>query len=112
MTEPKHTPGPWYITEEDWEKTSKRDMVVIYDNDGEEVLGIIGSILVDEPDLQLMSAAPDMYEALEHLRIVAQKVCDDFCCGAGCCSDATDCHLEAGLIHAEIALRKARGEGV
>ena len=94
MTEAKFTKGPWYITEEDWEKTSKRDMVVIYDNDGEEVLGIIGSILVDEPNLQLMSAAPDMYEALE-----------------GVCSECPDKAVyECKVCPVGQALRKARAK--
>lgn len=63
-----------------------------------------------EANANLIAAAPDMYEALYHLLIAAQKVCDDFCCGAGCSQDARDCKLEGGLIRAEIALRKARGE--
>ena len=61
----KFTKGPWYIAEEDWE--AKGDITVIYNNDGEEVLGIIGYIKIDEPDLQLIAAAPDMYEALEEV---------------------------------------------
>ena len=63
-----------------------------------------------EANANLIAAAPDMYEALYHLLIAAQKVCDDFCCGAGCSQNARDCKLEGGLIRAEIALRKARGE--
>jgi len=59
---------------------------------------------------ELKAINKEMYEALDHLRIAAQKVCDDFCCGAGCSQDARDCKLEGGLIRAEIALRKARGE--
>ena len=67
------------------------------------------------PDLrreiaELNAINKDMYEALDHLCIAAQKVCDDFCCGAGCSQDARDCKLEGGLIRAEIALCKARGE--
>ena len=83
----------------------------IWDEDTHEVAYIVdGLMFADVATQRKLNAVDDMYEALEHLRIVAQKVCDDFCCGAGCYSDATDCHLEAGLIHAEIALRKARGE--
>ena len=71
------------------------------------------SNLIDElmnENAELKAINKDMYEALDHLRIAAQKVCDDFCCGAGCSQDARDCKLEGGLIRAEIALRKARGE--
>ena len=123
MTEPKFTRGPWH-----WELTGgPLDPPQLEGNieysDCNPILMCAGCkpscmkhknepcpLVPSKADQSLIAAAPDMYEALEHLRIVAQKVCDDFCCGAGCCSDATDCHLEAGLIHAEIALRKARGE--
>ena len=92
----KFTKGPWYITEEDWE--AKGDITVIYDNNGEGVLGIIGYIKIDEPDLQLMSAAPDMYEALE-------CACDKYCIGYAGDSlvKCEDCVINK-------ALRKARGE--
>ena len=34
MSEPKFTPGPWHITEEDW-VTGGYDIAVIQDKDGE-----------------------------------------------------------------------------
>jgi uncharacterized protein YxjI len=102
MTEPKFTKGPWKITEEDWE--AKGDTTVIYDNDGEEVLGIIGYIKIDDPDLQLIAAAPDMYEALEFQ-------CKN-CLGRYSISkDSNECalYIKKECMIAK-ALRKARGE--
>ena len=140
MTEPKHTPGPWHweLTgglldppqlEGNIEYSDCNPILICagcspscmreYNKPCPLVPSEADRALIADawqlPDLrkeiaELKEINKEMYEALEHLRIVAQKVCDDFCCGAGCHSDATDCHLEAGLIRAEIALRKARGE--
>ena len=83
----------------------------IWDEDTHEVAYIVdGLMTADVATQRKLNAVDDMYEALDHLRIAAQKVCNDFCCGAGCSQDARDCKLEGGLIRAEIALRKARGE--
>ena len=95
MSEPKFTPGPWHITEEDW-VTGGYDIAVIQDKDGEEVLGISEWIRVNEPDLQLIAAAPDMYEALV-------EVCHD-------CDDTGTIDEECKSCHIYKALRKARGE--
>lgn len=81
MTESKHTPGPWFITKEDW-VTGGYDIAVIQDKNGEEVLGISEWIRVNEPDLRLIAAAPDMYEALEtvcgaciYVKLAGKKCC-------------------------------------
>ena len=95
MSEPKFTPGPWHITEEDW-VTGGYDIAVIQDKDGEEVLGISEWIRVNEPDLQLISAAPDMYEALE-----------DVCKG---CLGKLETNCTCRVCKIGKALRKARGE--
>ena len=106
MSESKHTPGPW----------KRKDNFVyspMFDEDDTLSVSIAVACTGIAPAIanaNLIAAAPDMYEALGHLLIAAQKVCDDFCCGAGCSQDARDCKLEGGLIRAEIALRKARGE--
>ena len=90
MSEPKFTKGPWHITEEDW-VTGGYDIAVIQDKDGEEVLGISEWIRVNESDLQLIAAAPDMYEALSFVC----KECDH------------ECYERCPV---RVALRKARGE--
>lgn len=72
MSEPKHTPGPWFITKEDW-VTGGYDIAVIQDKNGEEVLGISEWIRVNEPDLRLIAAAPDMLEALEIAKWIIEK---------------------------------------
>ena len=108
----KFTPGPWTATYD----SQLQALIQIYSTEAHlpvAVLpdrGTIEAMSEIEANAKLIAAAPDMYEALNHLLIAAQKVCDDFCCGAGCSQDARDCKLEGGLIRAEIALRKARGE--
>ena len=94
MTE-KFTPGPWHLTEEDW-VTGGYDIAVIQDKDGEEVLGISEWIRVNEPDLQLIAAAPEMYEALE-----------DVCKG---CLGKLETNCTCRVCQIGKALRKARGE--
>ena len=95
MREPKFTKGPWHITEEDW-VTGGYDIAVIQDKDGEEVLGISEWIRVNEPDLRLIAAAPDMYEALLD------------CCGE--CVDTFESDSACRVCSVGHALRKARGE--
>ena len=90
MSETKHTPGPWHITEEGWVRYYWVT-AVIQDKDGGEVLGISEWIRVNEPDLRLIAAAPDMYEALSFVC----KECDH------------DCYERCPV---RVALRKARGE--
>lgn len=97
MTEPKFTPGPWFITKEDW-VTGGYDIAVIQDKNGEEVLGISEWIRVNEPDLRLIAAAPDMYEALK-------CACDQYCIGY-----AGDSIVKCEDCVINNALRKARGE--
>ena len=129
MTEPKHTPGPWAATYD----SQLRAAIEIYNTEDRILVAVLpdrgtveampeieanANLIADAwqlPDLRRENAElkvlnKDMYEALDHLRIAAQKVCDDFCCGAGCSQDARDCKLEGGLIRAEMALHKARGE--
>ena len=134
MSETKFTPGPWRANFEDYTKPyveilNEDNLVIAQIPDGEIIRGdktILGlenieaniNLIADAwqlPDLrkenaELKAINKDMYEALDYLRIAAQKVCDDFCCGAGCSQDVRDCKLEGELIRAEIALRKARGE--
>ena len=108
----KFTPGPWKAMYD----SQLQALIQIYSTEAHlpvAVLpdrGTVEAMPEIEANAKLIAAAPDMYEALDHLLIAAQKVCDDFCCGAGCSQDARDCKLEGGLIRAEIALRKARGE--
>ena len=112
MSETKFTKGPWRATYD----SQLQAAIEIYNTEDRVMVavlpdrGTIEAMSEIEANANLIAAAPDMYEALEHLRVAAQKVCDDFCCGAGCSQDARDCKLEGGLIRAEIALRKARGE--
>ena len=119
MSEPKFTKGPWYADK--YGKIWRNVPSDLYEYGG-KIAGDMPLAFVNrgwyekdetpypqQANANLITAAPDMYEALYHLLIAAQKVCDDFCCGAGCSQDARDCKLEGGLIRAEIALRKARG---
>ena len=125
----KFTPGPWKATYDSqlqaliqiYSTEAHLPVAVLPDRGTIEAMSEIeanANLIADAwqlPDLrkentELRAINKDMYEALDHLRIAAQKVCDDFCCGAGCSQDVRDCKLEGGLIRAEIALRKARGE--
>ena len=111
MTE-KFTKGPWKATYD----SQLQALIEIYNTEDRVMVavlpdrGTIEAMSVIEANATLIAAAPDMYEALDYLFTAALKVCDDFCCDAGCSQDARDCKLEGGLICAEIALRKARGE--
>ena len=128
----KFTPGPWKVIISSWENSLicaedgtliaickiNADVTEDTQDEFESIKNYNADLLADAwqlPDLrreikELKAINKDVYEALDHLCIAAQKVCDDFCCGAGCSQDARDCKLEGGLIRAEIALRKARGE--
>lgn len=113
MNEPKFTPGPWHITEEDW-VTGGYDIAVIQDEDGEEVLGISEWIRVSEPDLRLIADAwqlPDLRREIAELKAINKEMYEalETVCGAciyvklagkKCCEY---CVIQK-------ALRKARGE--
>ncbi len=82
-----YTPGPWKHRPSMWGK--KLRFVRI----GENVNYTTGDVLAD--DARLISAAPDLYEALQEI------------------VDATDTgweHLDATFERARAALKKARGE--
>lgn len=95
------TKGPWYITDENWDGegySAADDIAIILDANNKEVLGTSEWIRVEKPDLVLMTAAPDMYEALD-------TQCA-YCVG----KEATNCPCEECIVGK--ALRKARGEPV
>lgn len=92
MTEPKHTPGPWTSSLLDYHSEDPT-VFVVSDGDGNYVCEILDRC-VEDADLALILAAPDMYEAL--------KVFCSYCFG---CTD-NECKI---CIYGK-ALRKARGE--
>ncbi len=82
-----YTPGPWKHRPSMWGKKLR------YVRFGQNVNYTTGNVLAD--DARLISAAPDLYEALKEI------------------VDATDTgweHLDATFTRARAALKKARGE--
>ena len=102
MSEPKFTPGPWYLDYEDeimdisiWSKGKKdengEDTIIM--NIG-EVCMVCGDISEEDiANANLISAAPDMYEALK-------EACLDCDCSNNKLCEG--CHINK-------ALRRARG---
>ena len=103
MTEPKFTKGPWRVNFEDYTKPyveilNEDNLVIAQIPDGEIIRGdktILGLENI-EANINLIAAAPDLYEALE-------TTCE-YCIG----KEATDCPCERCITGK--ALRKARGE--
>ena len=105
MTEPKFTPGPWRANFEDYTKPyveilNEDNLVIAQIPDGEIIRGdktILGLENI-EANIDLIAAAPDMYDALE-------CACDKYCIGYAGDSlvKCEDCVIQK-------ALRKARGE--
>ena len=105
MSEPKFTPGPWRANFEDYTKPyveilNEDNLVIAQIPDGEIIRGdktILGLENI-EANIDLIAAAPDMYEALE-------CACDKYCIGwtADSLVKCEDCIILK-------ALRKAQGE--
>lgn len=64
MNESKHTPGPWAIWQLERSSDAQERYIVVTDNGGMEVCGIIES----EADALLMAAAPDLLAACTAVR--------------------------------------------
>ena len=105
MTEPKFTPGPWRANFEDYTKPyvailNEDNVVIAQIPDGEVIRGDTTILGIEniEANVDLIAAAPDMYEALE-------CACDKYCIGYAGDSlvKREDCVINK-------ALRKARGE--
>ena len=96
MSEPKHTPGPWTSSLMDCYSIGPT-VFVVSNGDGNYVCEILDGS-VEDADLALILAAPDMYEALK-------CACDQYCIGYAGDSivKCEDCIIGK-------ALRKARGE--
>lgn len=100
----RHTPGPWK-----WGKgyspfgSEKVDYPNLLVAGGE----CIGAICTDafpgdtEANSNLISAAPDLYEALKAY-LAAQPQCE--------CTDEMGCHMEAARVLSRAALAKAEGK--
>jgi phospholipid N-methyltransferase len=96
MTEPKHTPGPWTSSLMDCYSIGPT-VFVVSNGDGNYVCEILDRG-VEDADLALILAAPDMYEALEEVCIKCKRICLP-ALGVNCkCCETNK------------ALRKARGE--
>ena len=63
MSEPKHTPGPWTSSLMDYHSEDPTVITISGSNNNNVCEILDGS--VEDADLALMLAAPDMYEALE-----------------------------------------------
>ena len=93
MSESKYTPGPWKAAIMDQPLDSPTVLVIL----GEDrIVCAIHDADIEDADLALILAAPDLYEALE-------TTCE-YCIG----KEATDCPCERCITGK--ALRKARGE--
>ena len=105
MSKTKHTPGPWTANFNDYTKPyveilNGDNLVIAQIPDGEIIRGDTTILGIEniEANIDLIAAAPDMYEALE-------CACDQYCIG----------YTGNGLVKCEDciirkALRKARGE--
>ena len=93
MSEPKHTPGPWTSSLMDYH--SEDPTVIAISGSDNNVCEILDGS-VEDADLALILAAPDMYEALKNV------------CHNGCHESTAD----EFCLHCSVAkaLRKARGE--
>lgn len=95
MSEPKFTKGPWKTKYINACISESENYILVTGDKGERVFDI-EDVCVNENDLALILAAPDMYEALEN-------VCHD-------CDDTGTVDDECKSCHIYKALRKARGE--
>ena len=103
MSEPKHTPGPWNINYDD----KPGGWIDIYDDNKILITSIMDCEILEgertilsfeqtEANAYLLSAAPEMYEALLD------------CCGE--CVDTFESDSACRFCSVGKALRKARGE--
>lgn len=92
MSKPAFTFGPWYV-----ETTSAADgeCNIVFPVNGNTSLS---SQYVSREDAHLISAAPDLYDALDHFVTKAEKV------------GLRDANMPDWLPKARAALAKARGE--
>ena len=74
MSEPKFTPGPWHINFNDYTKPyiailNEDNVVIAQIPDGEVIRGDTTILGIEniEANVDLIAAAPDMYEALEQM---------------------------------------------
>lgn len=103
MSEKKWTPGPWVVNPEfiKWARLGdhSESPTAILSDKGKKVLYCSEWLNVEDSDVALMAAAPELYEAL--FRLTTECVIDGKEGEAG-----YDCWIH----HAKAALAKARGE--
>ena len=108
MNNKKFTPGPWRIDRETWHDCGySRSSRAIVDPDGKPVLlfdpsdgEYVCAIDEDSSDVHLISATPELYEALEHLHAEQN----------GPPLEKYKKRWEEAMRKTEAALSKARGE--
>lgn len=72
----KHTPGPWSVNVigQHWNNKSLKHIEVTFGQDGE----CICDTVYNHSDAKLISAAPDLLEALQAVVRVADRQTDEF----------------------------------
>lgn len=115
MSEPKHTPGPWGVSDSRTRDYKPREQflfemleICALDTNADKLVCVaridhrVNKLPIDEEDMSnanLIAAAPDMYEALK-------CACDQYCIGY-----AGDSIVKCEDCIIANALRKAKGEG-